>query len=209
MIGLSRMSGNVTDREWQRADSLDAGDLLLSAEGLLVGVDGLDPLSIRTAAAYNLTVDDIHTYYVLVGDHAILVHNTCSGPRGMLSTVRSLRDAGLSRAERRRLIEGFVDFSGEGSFFHVKKRSQLIAETARSYGLRLPGWKHGRDQYESFIASQVQSPARVGVTVMQDGAPTLWTQANNSNMVVVRTLSGGLRTVLSGRGGGMARMAPW
>ncbi|MEN3614291.1 hypothetical protein AAH979_32675 [Plantactinospora sp. ZYX-F-223] len=30
-------------------------------------------------AAYNLTVDDIHTYYVLAGTTPVLVHN-CGGP---------------------------------------------------------------------------------------------------------------------------------
>jgi hypothetical protein len=36
----------------------------------------LDWGSVRTATAYNLSVDDIHTYFVAVGDNEVLVHNT-------------------------------------------------------------------------------------------------------------------------------------
>ncbi len=70
---------NESDGEWQRADALDTGDLVVSADGELLEVDGLDWGSTRTTTAYNLTVDGIHTYYVAVGDDEVLVHNTCPG----------------------------------------------------------------------------------------------------------------------------------
>ncbi len=70
---------NETDHEWQRADLLDEGDRVRGADGDLLEVQGLDWSSARTAAAYNLTVDDIHTYYVAAGDDTVLVHNTCGG----------------------------------------------------------------------------------------------------------------------------------
>lgn len=68
---------NATDREWQRTDALDPGDLVLTADGATLTVDGIDWGSERTTTAYNLTVNDIHTYFVLVDDDAVLVHNTC------------------------------------------------------------------------------------------------------------------------------------
>jgi hypothetical protein len=73
---------NATDHEYQRADQLDRGDQLLAADGRLVRVVGLRPGSQRVATAYNLTVDDIHTYYVLAGATPVLVHNTgpCKNP---------------------------------------------------------------------------------------------------------------------------------
>ena len=76
---------NETDGEWQRADQLDHGDFVHSADGDLLEVQGLDQSSTRTATAYNLTVDDIHTYYVAAGDNSVLVHNTCGAtPRAGL-----------------------------------------------------------------------------------------------------------------------------
>ncbi|MEU4395898.1 polymorphic toxin-type HINT domain-containing protein [Kribbella sp. NPDC023855] len=70
---------NATDREYQRADQVGPGDRLLSADGQLIRVMSLRGSSQRVAAAYNLTVDDIHTYYVVAGDTPVLVHNSC-GP---------------------------------------------------------------------------------------------------------------------------------
>lgn len=66
---------NATDREFQRADQLGQGDQLLTASGQLVRVIGIRPGSEHVATAYNLTVDGIHTYYVVAGATAILVHN--------------------------------------------------------------------------------------------------------------------------------------
>ncbi len=70
---------NATDDEWQRADALDTGDLVLAADGDLLAVDGIDWTSTTSGTAYNLTINDLNTYYVAVGDEAVLVHNnnTC------------------------------------------------------------------------------------------------------------------------------------
>lgn len=86
---------NATDAEWQRADALDPGDLLLSADGDLLAVGGMVAASTRTTTAYNLTVDDIHTYFVVVGDEPVLVHNnnTCELPAAL--TVGRNADEGV------------------------------------------------------------------------------------------------------------------
>lgn len=70
---------NETDREWQETQDLDPGDAMRTPEGHLVTVDGLDWASVHVAPAYDLTVDDIHTYFVVTsaGDE-VLVHN-CDG----------------------------------------------------------------------------------------------------------------------------------
>jgi hypothetical protein len=68
---------NETDRAWQRADQLDTGGSLLTAAGDNVRVSGLRAGSEHVTAAYNLTVNDLRTYYVAYGDNTVLVHNTC------------------------------------------------------------------------------------------------------------------------------------
>ncbi|MET0136315.1 MAG: polymorphic toxin-type HINT domain-containing protein [Kibdelosporangium sp.] len=68
---------NATDRAWERADQLDPGDRLLTADGRLVAVSGLGVGSARVAAAYNLTVTGLHTYFVMAGNAPVLVHNSC------------------------------------------------------------------------------------------------------------------------------------
>jgi hypothetical protein len=67
---------NATDREFQRADQLDRGDKLLTPSGRLVQVIGIRASSRRVARAYNLSVDGIHTYYVVAGATPVLVHNS-------------------------------------------------------------------------------------------------------------------------------------
>ncbi|WP_433828546.1 RHS repeat-associated core domain-containing protein [Actinoplanes sp. CA-015351] len=65
---------NETDREWEDAQELDRGDLVRTPTGT-VAVGGFDLQRSRYAKAYNLTVAGLHTYYVLVGLHPVLVHN--------------------------------------------------------------------------------------------------------------------------------------
>ena len=67
---------NATDRAWQGPQDFDAGDQVRTADGQLVTAGALDVDSSYAGLAYNLTVDDIHTYYVEVGTADVLVHNT-------------------------------------------------------------------------------------------------------------------------------------
>lgn len=67
---------NDTDGEWQRAADLDSGDVVLTADGGSLVVGGVDWSTTGWGGAYNLTVDETHTYFVGVGDAEALVHNT-------------------------------------------------------------------------------------------------------------------------------------
>jgi RHS repeat-associated protein len=68
---------NHTDRQWQRADTLNPDDYLLAPDGTTITVTALHWHTTRTETAYNLTIANIHTYYVLADQTALLVHNTC------------------------------------------------------------------------------------------------------------------------------------
>jgi hypothetical protein len=74
---------NATDNQWQPAIALDPGDRLRTSAGTPLRVDGLDLTTADAGVAYNLTVADLHTYYVGIGDHTALVHNTCFTSRGV------------------------------------------------------------------------------------------------------------------------------
>ncbi len=68
---------NATDGEWQPTQDLDPGDRLRSADGTVVTVAALDRASAYDAAAFDLDVEGVDdTYHVLVGDEAVLVHNS-------------------------------------------------------------------------------------------------------------------------------------
>ncbi|MEI8411513.1 MULTISPECIES: Hint domain-containing protein [unclassified Kribbella] len=59
---------------WIDAIDLTAGDILVSADGRRIAVASVG-ISEQDLTAYNLTVDDLHTYYVLAGQTPVLVHN--------------------------------------------------------------------------------------------------------------------------------------
>ncbi|MET8831730.1 polymorphic toxin-type HINT domain-containing protein [Streptomyces sp. NPDC004610] len=66
-----------SEDDWIEAADLTAGMTLRTDDGTTVIVTGNRGYTKR-ATTYNLTVDDLHTYYVLAGETPVLVHN--SGP---------------------------------------------------------------------------------------------------------------------------------
>lgn len=64
-----------SEREWVEAGDLKPGMTLLTDEGDTVIVTGNRAFT-KHARTYNLTVDDLHTYYVLAGETPVLVHNS-------------------------------------------------------------------------------------------------------------------------------------
>lgn len=93
---------NQTDGVFERADALDAGDLVLTADGDLVAVDGFVAGSKQAGMAYNLHIEEIHTYFVVVGDDEALVHNSC--PSGLRQATRGLSGV-FDRGERARALD--------------------------------------------------------------------------------------------------------
>lgn len=72
---------NLTDRAWERADQLEPGSRLSTTSGRVVRIVGLHPGTRPAMTAYNLTVANLHTYFVLAGNTPVLVHNDCNGDR--------------------------------------------------------------------------------------------------------------------------------
>ncbi|MFF6979569.1 polymorphic toxin-type HINT domain-containing protein [Streptomyces sp. NPDC008343] len=68
-----------SEQSWIEAGDLTPGMALLTDEGDTVVVIGNRAYADH-ARTYNLTVDDLHTYYVLVGETPVLVHNSGGTP---------------------------------------------------------------------------------------------------------------------------------
>ena len=66
---------NHTDGEWQETQHIDEGDYLLTADGHVVEAGNLDWTTAHFADAYDLTVESLHTYFVVTGGEEVLVHN--------------------------------------------------------------------------------------------------------------------------------------
>jgi hypothetical protein len=61
-------------RAWVIATALATGMTVRNAEGELIEVEGVQRRTV-TGAAFNLTVEGFHTYYVGAGEQSVLVHN--------------------------------------------------------------------------------------------------------------------------------------
>ncbi|GAA1239717.1 RHS repeat-associated core domain-containing protein [Kitasatospora nipponensis] len=67
-----------TTKQWTNAADLHAGDHLTTLNGQSASVANVRNYTSRIVT-YNLTVDSLHTYYVLAGTTPVLVHNTGPG----------------------------------------------------------------------------------------------------------------------------------
>ncbi|MEU0737412.1 polymorphic toxin-type HINT domain-containing protein, partial [Streptomyces lavendulocolor] len=104
-------------RAWVDAEDLTTGDLLRSPGG-----DHMELLGIRAwtepMRVHNLTVDDLHTYYVGVGAESVLVHNAkkrICGPADVPNIVHDGVDDIVNNGRPQRLDE-----NGDPDFFTVR-----------------------------------------------------------------------------------------
>ncbi|WP_394427256.1 polymorphic toxin-type HINT domain-containing protein [Streptomyces sp. SGAir0957] len=89
-VGHSRITAtqhhpfwSPSTHRWTDAGDLRRGQTLRTATGATVRVLSVHRFH-RPHSAYNLTVEDVHTYYVLAGSTPVLVHNTNGCPTGTM-----------------------------------------------------------------------------------------------------------------------------
>ena len=140
---------SVTEQEFERADQLAAGERVLSADGSEVTVAGLRTGAARTAPAYNLEIEGVHTYHV--GDDEVLVHNACRTfssltPSGVIPDaagvyVIEMKDgmvyvgsATLRNTIHRRLHRAFTDPTHA-----VAKAKYTVSDVAQIRTITVPG----------------------------------------------------------------------
>jgi len=110
-------TGTVGEGRWVSADHLKAGDHLATAaprDGPAT-IDTIREVT-RTTTVYNLTVDGLHTYYVLAGNTSVLVHNACGEfpwSSGRVSSASRSLDQGATSATVRSRSEAEELFLGK------------------------------------------------------------------------------------------------
>ena len=77
---------DTTTHAWTKADNLDIGDQLNTPSNGHVTVVATRHYT-STQVTYNLTVNNVHTYYVVAGDTPVLVHNTAGRGPAMSSAI--------------------------------------------------------------------------------------------------------------------------
>ncbi|MFF9087521.1 polymorphic toxin-type HINT domain-containing protein [Streptomyces sp. NPDC014991] len=88
---------------WTDARDLNSGDTLRSPDGTGVRIDKVTHWK-ELQGAYNLTVNDVHTYYVLAGTTPVLVHNaSCDFIRGEIPDAAAIDRGSLVKIKEKQL----------------------------------------------------------------------------------------------------------
>ncbi|MEW2119189.1 ricin-type beta-trefoil lectin domain protein [Streptomyces sp. NPDC005474] len=96
-----------SERRWTEAGDLRPGQTLRTSSGATATVLSVHSYH-RLHSAYNLTVEGLHTYYVLAGTTPILVHNTNGCPTGTMVLGIGRHSEALAKE-----IEGAYTFNGD------------------------------------------------------------------------------------------------
>lgn len=89
--------------QWTDARDLNSGDTLLAPDGTGVRIDKVTHWK-EPQGAYNLTVNDLHTYYVLAGRTPVLVHNaSCDFIRGEIPDAAAIERGSLVKIKEKQL----------------------------------------------------------------------------------------------------------
>ncbi|MGW3275909.1 polymorphic toxin-type HINT domain-containing protein, partial [Streptomyces kronopolitis] len=140
---------------WTEAAHLRPGMTLRTVDGSAATIKGNRPFS-ANAKTYNLTVENLHTYYVLAGKSAVLVHNS-NCPKGRLS---DRLPPGMSKAI--------------ASAYDEYKMGRLVSHDTYS-GAEHPWWS-GAKEYRVDGAPET---ARILVKKIRDGVEAIgWTSTH-------------------------------
>ncbi|WP_406177937.1 ricin-type beta-trefoil lectin domain protein [Streptomyces sp. NBC_00996] len=86
--------------KWVKATDLKSGEWLQTSAGTYVQITAIERWTAQTSTVHNLTVDDLHTYYVLAGATPVLVHN-CNGATLELKYKKSWDEDQIAAADRK------------------------------------------------------------------------------------------------------------
>ncbi|MEU7519467.1 polymorphic toxin-type HINT domain-containing protein [Kitasatospora aureofaciens] len=131
-----------TTQRWTNASELHTGDELRTADGRTLTVLTVRNYDTNPQAAYDLTVADRHTYYVLAGATPVLVHNdncdeTVDFAHG--TTMESARNIAANGLDSGANVANSVYSKAPGSFYAIQvdqaDRAAAV-ETAAYWGSR-------------------------------------------------------------------------
>ncbi|MFC5663113.1 RHS repeat-associated core domain-containing protein [Kitasatospora misakiensis] len=127
---------NITTARWTPAADLQPGDTLRTADGTPATIQSTRNYELAPTEARDLTVSNLHTYYVLAGTTPVLVHN-CGDASDDLITVYRGTDHGLENAiadESGHLMSDAArsTYAGTGSMEAAMKASEHAHSNALS-----------------------------------------------------------------------------
>ena len=198
---------NVTDNAWQETQHIDAGDLLLTADGAMVEAGTLLWGTAHVAPAFDLTIDEIHTYHVTAGDQSVLVHNTGETCQGL--AIRGAR-ADLDVPE-----QSYFDIVDADPDTTVIGTGDVAVRSILNLDGRSPDFRTYNSATDSFTISEVKasfgttgadaSTAIAQLTNALDGLAATGNRGRLSRLELVIPEGGGIDGAFSVRNGLLVR----
>lgn len=127
----------ASENAWVLAENLKRGDALLAESGETVYVSFVQAQTVPFETVFNLTIDGLHTYYVLVGKEPVLVHN-CGFSRVRPRLETGNLNEGWTHIEARHIRGNHPDGAGD-LFAPGTTRGQVLqtAEELVDRGVRI------------------------------------------------------------------------
>ncbi|MET8545835.1 polymorphic toxin-type HINT domain-containing protein, partial [Kitasatospora sp. NPDC004799] len=139
-------------KTWTDAAALVAGDELRNPAGQPQRIEDVRNWN-TLQPAYNLTVAELHTYYVVAGDMPVLVHNASPGRLPCLKISGDDVDGIFHRATYPNSREQFLEhFQRHGEPLGMTQQQYFDAAKALADRLKVPGPKPGWNSYGKDIA---------------------------------------------------------
>ncbi|GGL74840.1 hypothetical protein GCM10010129_18270 [Streptomyces fumigatiscleroticus] len=134
--------------KWVKATDLTSGEWLRTSAGTYVQITAIERWTAQRAAVHNLTVGDLHTYYVLAGTAPVLVHN-CN--ENILSNADGFdNSAELAQVSAGDVYSG-VYHPGEGVFYARLSREEKSSKFPNAV---LSSGGHGEVNFWHFQGSR-------------------------------------------------------
>ncbi|MFF3598069.1 RHS repeat-associated core domain-containing protein [Kitasatospora indigofera] len=132
---------DATSQKWTEAADLQAGHRLSLADGRLAIITGIRNYHKDPTVAYDLTIENVHTYYVMAGNTPVLVHNANGvSPYDCQLPLFVLKDGELSTA-----ADKVASAGGATKSRSVPKsiRDQMLADELERTGGYYQCWRCG------------------------------------------------------------------
>ncbi|MFG3478680.1 polymorphic toxin-type HINT domain-containing protein [Streptomyces sp. NPDC047980] len=158
-------------QKWTDAADLNPGDTLLKADGQTAAIATVRHWK-TLQPAYNLTVNDLHTYYVLAGETPVLVHNSsCLTTAGnSFPGVAHTLDEHVGISDARAISLAASKPGGKNSVFIDHQTAQQVADYAVAFNqTRINKWLRGSQQQLTF-SGRFGANNSLGTTFYADGS---------------------------------------
>jgi Pretoxin HINT domain len=172
---------SVSDAAWVDAGELAVGDAVLEADGATSVVTAVSEVS-RQAVVHNLTVADLHTYFVVVGDAPTLVHN-CGGGSQALQAYDPNFALGQMVAGGRATASQLDEFGTSVGWFRSQTATGPIKFTDENAVVRLT-IKLGSNRAPGSSNPHVEIRNALGQRVDPFGIPVTRTSPRNHTPII-------------------------